>query len=145
MTERWSVGAHSIQYEPETGLVHLVHSGTMNGPEMVSMTERCVDIARTHHPGEPMYMFVDNRSASGFTADARRAMGQSPLIRTEMYVALYGASYPVRAVINMVFKAVALVSSSKSVTVAVATEADARTWLTEQRRVHRDRQVKSVA
>ncbi|HVJ88878.1 MAG TPA: hypothetical protein VM580_03680 [Labilithrix sp.] len=143
--ERLTVGEHSLDYELDTGFFHLIHVGQMNGSEMTKIADNVAELAKKHNPGEASFMLVDNRKAAGISNEGRRVMSQSPVVRDELYVALFGASFVVRAVINMVFKAVAIASSSKSVAVAVATETEARAWLSEQRQAYRTRGTKSVA
>jgi hypothetical protein len=49
-------------------------------------------------------------------------------------MAVFGAPLPVRIVNNLIFKALPLIApSSRATMVSVATEGDARAWLTEKK------------
>ncbi|HVJ90406.1 MAG TPA: hypothetical protein VM580_11440 [Labilithrix sp.] len=144
MVDELVVGAHTLGYEPETGLVRMVHVGLMNADEMRGIADKIAEYARTYHPGRATFFLVDNRRAAGITSDARRVMSLSPVLQDEMYCALFGASFAVRTVINMVFKAVTIATSSKSVVVALASEDDARAWLTDRKLAYGARVAKSA-
>ncbi|HVJ88214.1 MAG TPA: hypothetical protein VM580_00320 [Labilithrix sp.] len=131
--ERFRAGNHSLFYERHSGLVCLVHVGTMNGAEMTAVADQIAEYQGRYFPGEPPFMLVDNRQATGFTLDARHALSQHRLPRDEVYAALWGASFAVRTVINLVFKALSIATNAKSAAMAVGSESEARAWLNEQR------------
>ena len=145
MIERIRIGNHTVSFEHESGLIHLAHVGTMDGQEMTAIADEFASYRQRFFRGEPPYIVVDNRKATGFTNDARHALSRHELARDEVCAALWGASFAIRTVINLVFKALALATSSKSVAMAVATEAEARAWLTEQRENFRGRRTKGAA
>ncbi|HVJ94814.1 MAG TPA: hypothetical protein VM580_33735 [Labilithrix sp.] len=139
------IGQHSMWFDPETKFHHIIHVGVMNGVEMKTVADWTADTQRKYHPDEPPFQLVDNRSSTGFTSDARPALANHPLARTEVYAAMFGASLVVRTFINLIYRGLALATRSKSITKAFVTEADARTWLSEQQGVIRRRRAGSVA
>jgi len=143
--ERERIGKQEVWFDDSSGFIYLIHTGTLDADEARVLNERVASYVNTHTPGEPPFMLVDNRRATGFTGEARKIMSSAPTLRDEVYVALFGASFAIRAVLNLLFRAVTLSSSSKSVVTALPTEAEAREWLTEQRRLFRTRKAKSVA
>ena len=145
MKEVIQVGKHTVGYDEETGFIHLCHVGTMDGAEMTAVADRISEYCRKYHPGEPAFELVDNRKSTGFTRDARIALSNHPMAREEVYAAMWGASFGVRTFINLVFRALAVATGSKSTAHATVTEAEASEWLIEKRNLYRSRKAKDKA
>ena len=137
--DEFKIGKHASWYDSETGFICLSHVGVMNGAEMLAIADWTAECVRKHHPGEPPFQLVDNRQSTGFTSDARPALANHPLARTEVYAAMWGASFGVRTFINLIYRALALATGAKSVTKAFVSEDEASRWLVEQQNLVRRR------
>jgi hypothetical protein len=84
-------------------------------------------------PNQPMFLLIDNRETKIVTSGARKAIVSVGEVTREIYCASFGAPFALRAVLNLVFKALAIYSR-KVVTRFAADEAEAREWLAERRR-----------
>ena len=129
---RETFGQHELWYEKETGLVCIVHIGTMNGIDAQPLCDRVAEYAEEY--GMPIFSLVDNRRATGFTNEARKIMVEAAPMR-EMIVALYGASFVIQTLLNMLFRASRAAKLSKSIVTACNSESEARAWLAEQQRI----------
>ncbi|HVJ88876.1 MAG TPA: STAS/SEC14 domain-containing protein [Labilithrix sp.] len=133
MTERKKFGPHQLWYEPDTGFICVVQVGTMGEEEARELVDFVLEQA-AQTPGEPTFTLTDNRRATGLTSGARKVMTTSRQADTfEGYIAMFGTSFAMRAVTNLLFKAVAFAGVSKLTVNAFSTEAEARAWLTEHR------------
>ncbi|HVJ90990.1 MAG TPA: hypothetical protein VM580_14400, partial [Labilithrix sp.] len=92
---RSRIGAHDIWYEPDTGFVGFVHKGVMNLVEANQLVAYLVGRSR----GEPIFFLADDRSATGYTPEARKALATSELIPVGVYIAVFGAPRVVRVVV----------------------------------------------
>ena len=124
-------GPHEITYDPATGLLHTRVRGELSGPDAAAL----IDFAIERNPlGEPLLVIADFQNATGFTREARRVLGNGRLVSHELYGALVGGSFAFRAILNLVLKALSLATTATFVAASFADEAEARAWLTEQRR-----------
>ncbi|HVJ92705.1 MAG TPA: hypothetical protein VM580_23050 [Labilithrix sp.] len=132
MFRQSKVGPHEVWLEPETGFIRLVHVGLIEENHARELSAIFVNSTS----GEPIFIIADARRATGVTSQARRAItndgagwGDTPFL-----MAVFGAPLPVRIVNNLIFKALPLIApSSRATMVSVATEGDARAWLTEKK------------
>ncbi|HVJ93831.1 MAG TPA: hypothetical protein VM580_28775 [Labilithrix sp.] len=136
MGEKKSVGPHQLWYEEETGFVCFVHNGTLNEHELEELGE-FVNSCRARVPGEALFLLADDRKATGVSHDARKSIATSPSFHVgTTYVGIFGASFALRVVLNLFFKAIALSSSPSATMFAADDEAEARAWLAQQKRAY---------
>ena len=134
-----AIGPHEIWFEPDTGFIGVVQVGTLDGAHATSMVEHLAEYAK--RSGGATFVIGDDRRAMGLTREARSVFVSSDVVRSECHVALFGASFAFRAVVNLFVKALTL-TGSKFVIHAEADEAKARAWLAEQRRAYLARSAK---
>lgn len=71
----------------------------------------------------------DMRDMTGFDADARREVAQWNRTHKLTGVAVYGGSFPIRAVSTLALKAIKLVGRDPEEVLLASDEAEARRWL----------------
>ena len=69
------------------------------------------------------------------TSEARQVIAKTGFVSGEAYVAVFGAPFAYRVILNLVFRAVAL-STDKMKAIAIVDEGEARAWLTEKKRAY---------
>ncbi|HVJ92619.1 MAG TPA: hypothetical protein VM580_22615 [Labilithrix sp.] len=139
MFERTKIGEHEMWFEPDAGILHLVTCGMLNGEEATKLSELVVAFRSDLDPQEPTFILVDNRKSTGITKDGRLAMAESSNSLTAPSVtAVFGGSFALRALVNLIFKGIAL-TSDKTLLHYAADEAAARAWLSERQRSYRAR------
>lgn len=136
MSDKENIGKQQLWFDQDSGFIVIVHNETMTADEATGLSERIDAYATKYTPGEPPFILVDDRRATGFTGDARKVMSNNSNLRSELYCALFGATFAMRAVLNLLFRAVQVTTSSASTVIALATEEEARAWPTEQRRAY---------
>lgn len=125
-----SIGPHSVAYEPESGFIIIRHVGELEVAHAAPLGEA---MARFAKPDEPTFVLADTTKASALSPQARQAMMANPDDARSSFVAVYGAGFTYRVLVNMVLKIVTL-TSPKVVTQIFAQEAEARAWLGEKKR-----------
>jgi len=110
--ERIRAGAHEVRCEADTGIVYLVHFSPINAGEAVPLNDAISKFAEYAPPGAPVFLLVDNRNAGPIASGARKILSQSPVRKREMYISHYGASFAIRAIINLMMKALSFHLSS---------------------------------
>lgn len=137
MSETWQtkrrIGHHELWYESDTGFIGVVHVGELDKAAAVAWAEYFVTCVK--NSGQPAFVIVDDRKATGMTSEARRIIVDSELVRSDFHVAGFGMTFTYRAFINFFSRALAL-AGSKVVVKMMSDEAMAREWLTERRRAH---------
>ncbi|HVJ92981.1 MAG TPA: hypothetical protein VM580_24435 [Labilithrix sp.] len=133
MTHEILIREHAVRYEPDTGFLSYAFSGYVEESDILQMTEAMHKLEREHAPPDrPLFILVDHRKTTGVSSGARRA---SSLGRDErpVYVAMFGMSLALRTFLKIVLKGLQLVNNTMTAT-AVATDEEARAWLSERRR-----------
>ena len=144
MSEKRKVGPHEIWLESDSGFIVIVTKGMLLAEHAVSLME-FIKGHWTAAPDEPILILTDYRQGKGMTSEARQSMSNGwwqSAERVEVCSAMFGASFAVRTIISLLYQAAKLTSSTNLASTAVATEAEARAWLTEQGRTIRARSVK---
>jgi hypothetical protein len=81
-------------------------------------------------PRKPTFLLCDHRKATGVSAEARRLISSKQHTREfEGYIAIFGASSPVRILTNLIFKAAALTLPFELHMGSFSLEPEARAWL----------------
>jgi hypothetical protein len=122
---------HEWRYEEDTGFIFARTNGTTDESDAVRYIEL---YARDVPAGEPGFMLCDNRNATDLTAGARKRYAKE-WHPTQVYLAGYGQSFASRVVFNALMQGLALLRPQYCVTM-VATEEEARAWLTDKRRAY---------
>jgi hypothetical protein len=136
MTERTKLGTHELWYEADTDVIVFVHVGTIFEAEAAELVDFLM--ARAHAaPDGRIFVISDTRRASGVTSEARKVMAAKKMEEFEINVAMVGASFAVRSIINLVVRAIAVTGRSKVSLCALATEAEGRVWLNERKQARR--------
>jgi len=132
MSERFQIGSHQVWFEADVGLVCHSYRGVVREDEMEEVFDVTLRLVEAATPLAPPFLLTDGRNATLLSAGARRVMGQRAKTIREGYCAVYGTSFGLRAILNLVFKAQSLASPGL-VTWFAADEAAARVWLTQRR------------
>jgi len=133
--KRFRLSAHEMWLDDGTGIVHYMYSGILTGPDMAEMFAMSVKWHEEVNPGGPWLYLIDNRKLKGVRGDARKDIAKLTQTIGDCYTAIYGASFALRVVLNLVFKAASLVTSRVVLRYA-ANESEAREWLIACRRAH---------
>jgi hypothetical protein len=129
------VGRHVFRWEPPDIAVGIFR-GDLGGEE----ARQIRDMARVIALSVPYVLYLIDMTAMGsFSPEARRQLGGSkvgrPVIRG---VAVFGASSLLRTIVTVVARGSALITGEKDSPLCVsATEAEARAFLAERRRIAR--------
>jgi hypothetical protein len=133
MVKVWRIGQHEVRWEDATGIIVLVHVGTMDADEIRAISDAMDECVGLGPPGDPSLLLVDSRRATGLNVSGREvAASKAKVARADTLVAVFGAPFTYRVVLNLVFRGVALVTDKLRAT-AVSEEAEARAWLTNGR------------
>lgn len=124
------VGRHLLRVEGD--VVFVIWNGDV-GLEDVRELFDAVDRACA---GQPMlFMLSDSRSTGSFDPEARRWVMQQSRGRRQIALSVvFGASFPVRVVGNMIHRAMRLFVPDAPEIVFFGTEAEARAFIDEERR-----------
>ena len=131
MREIETLSETRFRYEPDTGFLCFVHSGSL---DQTVARQMIAEFEKFAVPGESVFILADNRNATDTTASARKIFAQYHL-PVEVNFAGFGAPFAFRTVVNMLFKAM-LVVSPRFAGAVFAEEAEARNWLAEKRRAY---------
>ncbi|HVJ94497.1 MAG TPA: STAS/SEC14 domain-containing protein [Labilithrix sp.] len=130
MILRTKVGQHEISYDPDTSVMHEVIRGAVTVQELRELAQ----FVRQCTQGGDLFWLIDIREAKAPTIEARKAsaelVGEGD---ANNHFAIFGGNFAIRAIVNLVFKAMSLASPKVSMHYAVD-EADGRAWLAERRR-----------
>ena len=135
MGEVTKIGATEIRYEEDMGFVHLILGGRADEEQATAIVDTLSRYADLGSSDSVLFILCNMRNAQPSTTKARHVFA-TRYPRCAMYVAVYGASLVLRATYKLLVTSFSLTSSRKFFTDAVANEADARAWLTEQRRAY---------
>ncbi|HVJ93277.1 MAG TPA: hypothetical protein VM580_25925 [Labilithrix sp.] len=136
MNDVTRISKHEVRYEADTGFIYIVSNGALNADELRVLTSTLAEYAARSGPDEPAFILADGRKSTGLTTDARKAMTTGPT-SFRAYVAAFGVSVPVRVVLNLVMKAVAMIGRDNVVLRFVSDITEAREWLAEAQRSYR--------
>ena len=136
--ERTSAGQHEVRYDHRTGFIHVVHVGMMDGEEARRVNDAAIRYGAYTPANVPSYVIADNTRAGGMTSEARKLLAARAGMHEEAYVVLFGASFVVRVMMNLLMKAQSL-TSPKLQANAVATEAEALAWLNDRKQAFQAR------
>ncbi|MBZ4415646.1 STAS/SEC14 domain-containing protein [Myxococcus sp. RHSTA-1-4] len=137
MGAMWTMGLSKLWFE-EPDTVRLVTVGAF---DMKLMTEvnAVAEELRVHHPA--IYLVSDMRQSSGLTPEVRKAIGESPDANPFAGMVIFGASFAVRTMANMMTRAAALLGRQGTKPFAmVDTEEEAKAWVAAQRDAARVKQ-----
>ncbi|WP_225413187.1 SpoIIAA family protein [Stigmatella hybrida] len=123
-------GPHTLSFE-EPDIVRLTPHGQFDLREAREMILRVREFQKGR---EALYLLVDARQGTGFSAEVRRAISEDRSLVPYAGVALFGASFTLRTIANMMERAnVLLGRPSTYQSVFTKTEEEARAWIDAQR------------
>ncbi|ADO68036.1 uncharacterized protein STAUR_0227 [Stigmatella aurantiaca DW4/3-1] len=83
---------------------------------------------------DTLYLLMDAREGTGFTAEARRALNDDRSLIPYAGAVFFGASFAMRAIANMMSRAGTLMGHPPAYpTVFTTTEEEARAWISAHR------------
>jgi hypothetical protein len=135
MVETVAVGTHAVSYEEESKFICFAHVGELTEADAVTICDAIGQFANKVPADQPTFILADNRKAGSVTKEARQVIVERTkggVMHDEAYVALYGGSFASRIFINMLMKVMSL-ATTKMVVHNLATQAEARAWLNDQR------------
>ncbi|MCP3141082.1 STAS/SEC14 domain-containing protein [Pyxidicoccus xibeiensis] len=134
MQTMWTLGPHKMWFE-EPDTVRMVTVG----PYDMKLLEESVALTRELQKRYPrLYIITDARQGTGMTADVRKLLGENPDYLPYVGSAMYGSSFAMRTMINMMIRAQQLLGRTGTTAFAmVATEEDAKAWVAKQREADR--------
>lgn len=130
MSDDIVIGESVVRYEPDTGFIFVAQVGTFDEATAPLLLEA---VRRFTKPNTPTFLIADGRRGTGISSEARKIFTQSDAMGERLYLAVYGASFAFRVIVNLVFKAVSFTSSDQLIAVMVSDEAEARAWLTKKK------------
>ncbi|HVJ91786.1 MAG TPA: hypothetical protein VM580_18420 [Labilithrix sp.] len=142
MGETTRIGRHEVRYEADTGFIHIANDGTTDEVEAAAILDTLGRYADVNSKDDALFIIADVRKSSPVTPKARNVYVRR-MPACETYVVLFGAPIVIRVVFKLLVKALSVTSPRKFVSDAVADEAEARRWLTEQRRAYLARKGRS--
>lgn len=134
MSEDTMIGESVIRYEPDTGFIFVAQVGEVDAARAAELLEA---VRQMRGSASAVYMITDGRRGTGINAEARKVFSRGEPIPAHIYVAMFGATFGFRAIVNLVFKAISFISDQVT-PVMVANEAEAREWLTKKKAAHKD-------
>ncbi|HVJ92722.1 MAG TPA: hypothetical protein VM580_23135 [Labilithrix sp.] len=149
MSESVIVGAHEFWFDMDDRIVHLTFRGPLDAPEVVGLFEFFDRCSRELLPGEAALYLIDNRASTGITSEGRRMIRelsqkmQESSKNVSSFIAICGAPFAVRVVLNLVFKGLELALSGKNNVRFMVEESEAREWLLGYARAVRTREAAS--
>lgn len=129
------LGKHLIRIEGDT--LFMVTRGVVTGDEMVELFGRFDEIKREHGM---LFVLFDSRLNTGMEPQARKfALEQTDVGRGADLQVLFGASFGVRVIINMILSALKLLGKKSTSVYMMGAESEARAFFEQEReRVRRE-------
>ncbi|MDC0710270.1 STAS/SEC14 domain-containing protein [Stigmatella sp. ncwal1] len=122
-------GPHTLSLE-EPGIVRLTTKGHLQENELREMIVPIREFKERH---DALYLMVDARHGTGFSAKARKAINEDRSLVPYTGVVIFGASFAMRAISHMMTRAGVLMGRRPTYqTVFTETEEEARAWLAVQ-------------
>jgi hypothetical protein len=129
--EEFRVGEHLFRWEPPD-VTFLAYVGDVDGDS----AHRLAQIARKFTIPRPyIFALIDLSRVDKITAGARKSATEDSVGVPMRGVALFGASRAIRVLTSIVARAVDLIHGGDNPTRFFATEAEARAWIAERRKV----------
>lgn len=130
----WTLGPHKMWFE-EPDTVRLV---TVGAYDMKLMEESNALVRELKQRYPTLYLISDTRQGTGMTAEVRKALGENPDLMPYVGSVMFGSSFAMRTMVNMMIRAQELMGIKGSIAFAmVATEEEAKAWVVEQREAAR--------
>lgn len=147
MSDKINIGGVEAWFEAETGFICIVYPPgvTDEAMAMAGIKATRAYTAPLSSRGEAAFILVDHQLTTSATAAARKVYAMAA--REEKgtrYVVSISTSFAIRAIGNVVMRALSLVQRDVIGAVA-ADEKAAREWLTEQRNAYLARQARHAA
>ncbi|MBZ4415645.1 STAS/SEC14 domain-containing protein [Myxococcus sp. RHST-1-4] len=93
------------------------------------------ELKKTH---PTLYLISDTRQGTGMAPDVRKLLGENPDLMPYAGSVLFGSSFAMRTMVNMMVRAGELLGrTAKHKFAMVATEEEAKAWVAEQREAAR--------
>ncbi|NMO16291.1 hypothetical protein HPC49_27055 [Pyxidicoccus fallax] len=130
----WTLGPHKVWFE-EPDTVWLATDGVYDMKLLQEMRVLVLELKKTH---PVLHHIVDARKGSGMSPDVRKLMGEHPDTLPFDSSVMYGSSFAMRTMVNMMSRAQELLGRKATIKFTmVATEEEARSWTAEQREAAR--------
>lgn len=130
----WTLGPHKMWFE-EPDTVRLVTVG-MYDMKLLEESNALVRELKQRYP--TLYLISDSRQGTGMTPDVRKALGENPDLMPYAASAMFGSSFAMRTMINMMMRAQQLLGVKGAIPFTmVATEEEAKAWVAQQREAAR--------
>ena len=130
----WTLGPHKMWFE-EPDTVRLVTVGVY---DMKLMEESNALVRELKQRYPTLYLITDSRQGTGMSADVRKALGSNPDLMPYAGSVMYGSSFAMRTMVNMMIRAGELMGVKGTTAFAmVATEEEAKAWVAAQREADR--------
>jgi hypothetical protein len=126
----WTLGPHKLWFEePDTMRMVVV------GPYDMKLMEESNALARELKQRYPtLYLITDSRQGTGMTAEVRKALGENPGLMPYAATVMYGVSFAMRTMVNMMTRAQELMGVTADIKFSmVATEEEAKAFIAAQR------------
>lgn len=126
----WTLGPHKMWFE-EPDTVRMVTVGAYD-MKLLEESNALVRELQKNHP--TLYLITDSRQGTGMTPDVRKLLGEKPDLMPYAGSVMYGSSFAMRTMVNMMMRAQQLLGVTADIKFAmVATEEEAKAWVAEQR------------
>ncbi|ADO68535.1 uncharacterized protein STAUR_0731 [Stigmatella aurantiaca DW4/3-1] len=108
---------------------------TLHGQMGLKEVRETVAVAEEFKKGKGrIYLLVDASHGSGYSHEARRAIGEEPRLSPYTAIVLFGASTTMRAISALMIRALALLGRMPQGTMVFKdTEEEARAWVADMR------------
>lgn len=128
------IGKHTIKFEePDTFMIIL--EGDLNAKEVIDLYAVLAEFREKN--GRSASLLVDAKRMSSMTSEARKAtvteIKKDKKFHENYYTAVFGASFQIRVLINLLLNAVSIVTGQPNNAKFFKTEEEARAWLQECR------------
>jgi hypothetical protein len=133
----WTLGPHKMWFE-EPDTVRLVTVGVY---DMKLLEESNALVRELKNRFPTLYLISDSRQGTGMSADVRKALGENPDLMPYAGSVMFGTSFAMRTMVNMMIRAQELLGVKGGIPFAmVATEEEAKAWVAAQREAARAKQ-----
>ncbi|NTX53773.1 STAS/SEC14 domain-containing protein [Myxococcus sp. CA051A] len=130
MVRMWTFGDNKVWLE-SPDIIRLVNVGVFDLKLLHELNQVALELSATH---PRLYLISDVRRGTSISADARKTLSENPEAMPFVGTVLFGASFALRTMANMMGRASALLGRTQGAPFGmVETEEEARGWVAAQR------------
>lgn len=130
MPQEWKLDSMVVRFEEPDILVSR-GEGESDANAIRTFNRLAEELARKHGR---LYLIADMSKSAAMGPEARKAAGEFTAGASPFQaMVIFGASFAMRTVVNMMMRAAHLLGRTESTLYFVANEADARAWIDAQR------------